>query len=71
MRASKNADIFFCQIWQIIHMTMVITFAGLKNSRPYPDLVRKMVKLFDSYPDCSLNVSQIKTFSAGCASDHK
>lgn len=61
MSASKNADIFFCQIWQILQMIMVITFAGLKISQPYPNLVRKRVKLLDSYHDCSLNV-KLKLF---------
>lgn len=27
---SKNVDVFFCRIWQIIQVTMLITFAGLQ-----------------------------------------
>lgn len=67
--ASKNAGVFFCRIWQIMQMTTLITSAGLRSSQPYPNFVRESVELLDSY-DWSLDIGQMKTFSAGCASDH-
>lgn len=69
--ASKNlGGVFFCRIWQLMQITMLITFAGLTSSQPYSNFVRERVKLLDSYNGCCLDISQIKTFSAVCVSDH-